>query len=147
MKKSNIFHIIYFLIFIVILIGFTFPIAFNMSKMVYGPVHNTDNRAAVWHFWWFNYSSQNNLDPSTNTLVSYPFGTKNMGPKLFPLCVIPAYILSVTFNEFFAYNALLIASFILSFLCMYILVFYLTKKSYSSICFRGNLQLLPLSFQ
>lgn len=121
-------HITYFLFFLVILIIFTFPVTLNMSKTVYGPLQGTDNRAVIWHFSWFNYAYNNRLNVDVNTLTNYPFGVQNMAPRIFPLCMIPAYILSVLVNGIVAYNTLLLASFILSFLCMYLLVFYLTKN-------------------
>jgi len=99
-----------------------------MNSAVYGPLYGTDNRAAIWHFWWFNYAHRNNLEVDTNILTNYPSGIKNLSPKIFPLAVIPAYLLSITFNEIFAYNFLILLSFILSFLFMYVLVFYLTKN-------------------
>ncbi|MFC1646138.1 hypothetical protein ACFL2Y_03065 [Candidatus Omnitrophota bacterium] len=128
MWKNNKFHIEYLAIFLIILSIFTFPIIFKMNNAVYGPLYGTDNRAAIWHFWWFNYSFENNLNVDTNILTNYPFGVANMAPKIFPLCMIPAYILSILVNEIFAYNVLILSSFIFSFLCMYILVFYLTKR-------------------
>ncbi|MDD5005782.1 MAG: hypothetical protein PHS93_04685 [Candidatus Omnitrophica bacterium] len=128
MRKNTKQHIIYFITFLVILFVFTFPLVFKMDKAVYGPLYGTDNRAAIWHFWWFNYSAENNLNVDTNVLTNYPFGVKYMAPQIFPLCMIPAYLFSVIFNEIFAYNALILGSFILSFLCMYALVFYLTKR-------------------
>lgn len=128
MIRKNISHTPYFLLFIVILIIFTFPVTLNMNKAVYGPLQRTDNRAAIWHFSWFNYAYNKGLDVNTNTLVNYPFGAENMAPGIFPLCMFPAYIFSILVNEIFAYNALLMISFILSFFCMYVLVFYLTKN-------------------
>lgn len=128
MRKDIKHHVIYFIIFLAVLFIFTFPLAFKMDRAVYGPLHGTDNRAAIWHFWWFNYSHQHNLGVDTNIMNNYPFGIKHMGPKIFPLCMIPAYLFSIFFNEIVAYNAMIIISFILSFLCMYALVFYLTKR-------------------
>jgi hypothetical protein len=42
--------------------------------------------------------------------------------------MIPVYLFSILFNEIFAYNAMIILSLILSFVCMYALVFYLTQR-------------------
>lgn len=128
MFKKHKLHILYFSIFLLILFIFTFPITFKMNSAVYGPLYGTDNRAAIWHFWWFNYSFKNNLNVNTNTLTNYPFGIGDMGPKIYPLCIFPVYLISILAGEIFAYNAMILSSFILSFLCMYILVFYLTKK-------------------
>ena len=128
MRKNTRHHITYFVIFLIILFVFTFPLAFKMDSAVYGPMYGTDNRAAIWHFWWFNYSFKHHLDVDTNIMNNYPFGLKHMGPKIFPLCMIPVYLFSILFNEIFAYNAMIILSLILSFVCMYALVFYLTQR-------------------
>jgi len=128
MKNKYLGHILCIVVFLIILVIFTFPIVLQMNDSVYGPLHGTDNRAAIWHFEWFNYASKHHLNLDNNVLTNYPYGIDNMSPSIFPLCLIPAYIFSTMFNEIFAYNILILISFMLSFVFMYILVFYLTKN-------------------
>ena len=131
MKKSTP-YIISFLLFLIILGVFTYPLATKMTERIYGPIYETDNRAAVRDFWFAKYAFVNKLDFYNNTFVNFPFGPSIKNYSLLPFWLTPRCFLSVLVNEVFAYNFLILGSFILSFLGMYLLVFYLTGSHLGS---------------
>jgi len=118
--------IISFLLLLIILGIFTYPLAFKITKHIYGPIYETDNRAAIRDFWFAKYAFVNKLDFHNNTFVNFPFGPSIKNYSFLPFWLTPQCLLSVLVNEIFAYNFLILCSFILSFLGMYLLVFYLT---------------------
>ncbi|MFH1202701.1 MAG: hypothetical protein V1674_07485 [Candidatus Omnitrophota bacterium] len=112
---------------------FTYPVIFKMNTVVYGPIYNTDNRASPWFYWCFKYALTHHQDLRQNNMIVHPFGVKNILPSLLPFCQVPLKLFTILVNEIFAYNLILLLSFILSGLTMYCLSFYLTKNRLASL--------------
>ena len=67
--KSNLVPIILFAILSLI---FTFPIIFNMSKLIYG--YPDDTLATLGGFWYYKLALLHNLDSAKNVYIAFPFG-------------------------------------------------------------------------
>ena len=118
--------VILFLLFLIILGVFTYPLTTKITEHIYGPIWETDNRATIRDFWFAKYAFVNKLDFHNNTFVNFPFGPSIKNYSLLPFWLTPRCLFSALANEIFAYNFLILCSFVLSFLGMYLLVFYLT---------------------
>lgn len=128
MKK----HILPVVVFILLTLYFTFPIFLNMNSAVYGPLDGTDSRGTIWQLWWGRYSHEKSLDYTLHSTIAAPYGNDVSSiPNGFLWTVIVRWLPSLT-NEIFTYNFVLIISFILSCLFVYLVTFSITKNVMSS---------------
>jgi len=131
MKKWR-FLVISLLLFLVVLSVFTCPLVSKFTKHIYGPIYGTDNRGVVRDFWLAKYAFVNKLDIHNDAFINFPFGCAVNEYSFLPFWLSAGHFLSVLVNEIFAYNFLILGSFTLSFLGMYLLVLYLTGSHLSS---------------
>lgn len=146
MKKKFTPFFISISLFLIILAVFTYPLVSKIAKEAYGPIYRTDNRAAIRDFWFAKYAFLNNLDFNNNDFVNFPFGTTIKEYSLLPFWLAPRCFLSVLTNEIFSYNFLILGSFILSFLGMYLLSLYLTKNHFCAFIAGLIFSLCPYHF-
>lgn len=125
-------HIYVILIYFILILFFTFPAWLKIGTLVYGFIQDTDNRGALWSFWWERYAYLNNLDANKVSILAAPFGQESIRE-------IQPYILKFIFkwssiltNDIVTYNFWLITSFVLAALFMYLLVFYFTRSYYAA---------------
>jgi len=103
----------------------TYPLIIHLGNRIPGPPAPGDNLEYVYKVWWFKHALFE-LSPATpffNPDAFYPFGYPVTLSETTLSNTIPALPLTLVFGEVVAYNLTLLASFILSALGMYLLVF------------------------
>ncbi|OQB28624.1 MAG: membrane protein [Chloroflexi bacterium ADurb.Bin180] len=103
----------------------TYPLIIHLGSRIPGPPAPGDNLEYVYKVWWFKHALFE-LSPATpffNPNAFYPFGYPVTLSETTLSNTIPALPLTLVFGEVVAYNLTLLASFILSALGMYLLVF------------------------
>ena len=143
MKK----HIWPLIIFILLTLLFTFPACLKMNTAVYGPLYGTDSRGTIWQLWWGRYSYENNLKYTFHSTVAAPFGNDvSTFPVGFFWLIIVRWLPILT-NEIFTYNLVLILSFILSCMFVYMITFSITKNVMASMVSGIIFGFCPYHFQ
>ena len=123
-------EILFFFLFILLSIIATYPLIFRMSSYLYGS--GGDVLGSFWTIWWRKYAHLNPLPSGICPFVASPFGIST-GPVLnLFLLAYSTLILSLLYNEVFAYNFLVLISFPLAALTMYFLVYYFTRNKLAS---------------
>jgi hypothetical protein len=91
----------------------------------------------LWYAWWVKYAWQHDLDCQFVSIVASPYGidlsqdiAKNIGLSF---ANYPLLLLTLLNNEIFAYNLIMLSTFPLAGLAMYLLAFYLTKNKWASV--------------
>ena len=116
----------YFLVFVLYLllaVTYTFPLVIKMDSSTYG--YSGDNLGSIHYFWWWKESFLNGRDVRDSFLEEAPFGVtidREPGTVLFYL---PVKVLTLLTGEVAAYNLVLLLSFPLSGLTMYLLAKFL----------------------
>lgn len=128
MKK----HILPIAGFVLITILFTFPIYSQLNTAIYGPLYGSDSRGTIWQLWWSSYAYKHNLDYSFHSIVAAPYGSDASGLPTGFLWELITRWLPILTNEIFAYNFVLILSFILACLFIYFIAFLITKNIFAS---------------
>ncbi|MDO8748124.1 MAG: hypothetical protein Q7J72_03285 [Candidatus Omnitrophota bacterium] len=106
------------ILFVVLTFAMTYPLFFTVNKSIAG-FASTDE-PSVWYFWWLKYAHTNNINHGDCRYISYPFGQDYaVLDQLYPLWSGFKRVMAITTNQCFAYNSEVILSFILSGLCMY----------------------------
>lgn len=126
--RSHYFHALLILTALTVL--FTYPIAFHMRSSFYG--YPGDAFGVIWYLWSFKHSILDlGSSPLFTTLVGSPGGTymPNFSPVV-PMLSLP---LTYFFDEVFAYNFLILSSFVLSGLGMYLLAYHLLRDRHASL--------------
>ena len=128
MFRRNKTHILVLLGFILLTALVTFPTACKMNSNIYGPFFGTDNRSVIWNFWRLKYNWENNLPSQLRSTIAYPFGVDySLKPK-FPISDFIFKWSTILTNEIFAFNFMLLVSFVLSGFFAYLLAFRITKN-------------------
>jgi len=143
LKKYR-FEIFAIALFLLISIVYTYPLIFNLNKVVWGYIG--DNFGAIWYIWWLRYAQQNNLPPDFTTLVNFPFGYKIDASLVEPVWQLFLQYFGLLFGEIFAFNLLIFLSFPLAAITMYSLVVYLTKNKLAATLVGLVYMLLPYHF-
>ncbi len=128
------FEIIICLIFILLTLVFTFPLIFNLRSQIYD--YKGDLLETLWYAWWAKYAWQHDLSPQFVPIIAVPFGidlsqdiTKNIGLSF---ANYPLLMLTVLSNEIFAYNFIMLLTFPLAGMAMYLLTYYFTRNKWGS---------------
>jgi len=98
-----------------------------MDTAVYGPLYGTDSRGTIWQLWWSNYAFKNGLDYTFHSVVAAPYGND---VSYFPEGLFWSLIirwLPIITNEIFAFNLVLLLSFILASVFIYLITYSITK--------------------
>jgi hypothetical protein len=119
-----------FLIFSILTVLFTYPVAFNMRTSFYG--YPGDVFGAIWYLWWIKYAILDlGVSPIYTEMIGAPEGIYlPLFTPAIPLLSIP---LTYLVDEVFAYNSLILLSFVLSGMGMYLLVYHLLKDRHASL--------------
>lgn len=119
---------IFFFCFLLILIA-TYPLIFRMRNYLYGL--GGDSLGAVHGFWWFKYAYP--ISPRLIPIIAFPFGIDYSYAPPLSAGVFFGRWLSIFVNEIFAYNSILLLTFLLSTVTMYFLVHYFTSNKMASL--------------
>jgi hypothetical protein len=121
MKKS----LLVFSAFILLTVLFTYPVIFNLSGSIYGPLRGTDVEGGLYGNWWAKIANSKHLNPDKAILVNYPFGNdySKLPKSLWPILMQG---LSCFTNDIAAQNIVNLLSFILTGIFGYYLVRHLT---------------------
>jgi hypothetical protein len=105
----------------------TYPLVRDLGSAVLGPPSPGDQFEYVYKVWWFKHALLDlHRSPFFNPEMFYPFGYNVALSETTLSNTIPALPLTVLLGEVAAYNLIVLASFILSGLGMYLLVVHLT---------------------
>lgn len=99
---------------------YTYPLVLKMGHSIYG--YSGDNFGAMHYLWWWKYTFLNHLDIRNSFLEQTPFGFKIDSETGSVFYLWPLKILTLIFNEVIAYNLVLVLSFPMAALSMYLLV-------------------------
>jgi hypothetical protein len=136
--KYHLFIVI--LIYLLITFIIAFPVIINPSGLIYGKIYEELNKPSiiyadplgvVWDFWWLKYSFINKIPNNFYPYIGYPNGLQ-IASLPDPVWKFISTFLSLITNEIVAYNILVLISFPLSGITMYLLAFYLLKDRFSS---------------
>ena len=123
-------EILIFSFFILLTIVATYPLIFRMKSYLYGL--GGDPFGTVWKFRWLKYAHINRLFPSICSLIASPFGVDYSQSVTLPVTDFFAKWLSQLLNEIFAYNFIILLTFLLSTFTMYYLVYHFTRDKLAS---------------
>lgn len=114
-------------LFCLLSVVLTYPLVRELGSAVLGPPSPGDQFEYVYKVWWFKHALLDlNRSPFFNPDMFYPFGYNVALSETTLSNTIPALPLTVLFGEVAAYNLIVLASFALSGLGMYLLVVHLT---------------------
>lgn len=128
--KNFRFYLLLFAVYCLFAIAFTWPLIIRMSTSTYG--YSGDNFGAIHYFWWWKYTKLHSLPVRDSFLEEVPFGvTLDREPGTI-FYYLPVKIITFLTNEVFAYNLVLLLSFPLAAVSMYLLVFSVTGNRAAS---------------
>ena len=116
--------------FVLLSVVLTYPLVCHLGTRIPGPPAPGDNLEYLYKVWWFKHSlfELNPPTPFFNPNAFYPFGYPITLSETTLANTIPALPLTLLLGEVAAYNLTLLASFALSALGMYLLVFAWTRS-------------------
>lgn len=117
-------------LFIILTSLLTFPLILKINSSIPGSDTTDEPYAALWNFWWLEYSWQNSL-PEHKPLIAMPWGIDNYKSGQ-PLWNSFNKWFSVLTNNIFTYNLEALFGFFLSALFMYYLALYVTENAAAS---------------
>lgn len=127
-------HLIVLMIYLIITVLATWPVALHMSTHIYA--NNGDALNSLWFLQWQkDYAAANGFSlgaPKTCDLIAYPYGFSygNVPPEYSYL--LPVRVMAIVFNPALAYNLMAMLSFAIAAFMMYLLAFYLTRNTLAS---------------
>lgn len=121
------------LIFIFLTVMWTFPLIFKLRTSIFADGKWLfDTLVAIYGTWWHKMAWLGNVSANFNNLLGYPFGIDISMENKEPVLEIPLLFLSLWKDEIFAFNIIILSSFILSGITMYYLALYFTKNKPAS---------------
>lgn len=108
----------------------TWPVARNMSNSYFG--FGNDNLGGIWNFWWWSYARDNGLDTEFSERLGFPFGYDLGALPVQPWERWMGEGLSHLFGPVAAYNIIILISFPLAGLTMYLLAMYLLRSRWAA---------------
>ena len=72
-----------FLLFVILIAVFTYPLVFKISSFMPGFENTDEPYWSLWFIWWLKYSFTHGLNMESIPLISAPFGL-NFGSILYP---------------------------------------------------------------
>ncbi len=109
----------------------TYPLIFKMRSYLYGP--GGDPLGTVHGFWWLKYAYLHHVSPRFIPIIASPFGADYSHILQLVVINFMGKWLSILVNEIFAYNFIILLTFLLSSVTMYLLVHYFTKNKLASL--------------
>jgi len=122
--------ILVFVGYILITIGFTYPVVLHMTDSV--PQVSRDVWHVLWDLWWVNSSITSFHSPYLVNIILYPTGTNGVFHTWAFVDSLPGILLQPLFGLVTTLNLLFLTSYIFSGVNMYALSKYLTKDSTAS---------------
>lgn len=122
-----------FIISVIVSTIFLYPVIFDMNNKIAGFNFTNEPYGVIWCFWWLKFAFLHKIPMDFMNTIAYPFGITTTIVPVYPLWGLLAKYLTIFTNEIFAYNSLLLLSFPLSMLTMYMLMFYLSRNMLVSI--------------
>ncbi|MBM3245319.1 MAG: YfhO family protein, partial [Candidatus Omnitrophica bacterium] len=116
------------LLFIAVTVVFFYPVFSDFSSSIAAFSSTDEPYGVIWSFWWSKFAFLNKINQDFINVIAYPFGIVQNAVIFFPLWGLIAKYLAIIFNEVFAYNAILMSSYVLAALSMFALVFYLSRS-------------------
>jgi hypothetical protein len=126
-------EVLIFLFFIILALIWTYPLIFKIHTSIFSdPEWTFDSLGVLRGIWWQKYALVNKLPSNFDSLVAHPFGVNlsTQNPQSAMSCSLV--LLSLWEDEFFAYNFYVLASYVLSAILMYYLIYHLTLNRVSS---------------
>ena len=111
-------------------IAATWPVARDMSGSYFG--FGNDNLGGIWNFWWWAHARSEGLDPDHSPLLGAPFGFDLGALPVQPYERWGGELLTHLFGAVPAYNILILSSFPLAGLTMYLLADYLLRNRWAA---------------
>jgi O-antigen/teichoic acid export membrane protein len=96
----------------------TWPVATRFGSSFYG-IPN-DNLGGIWFYWWWNHARELGVDPAHSPLLSAPFGIDVGSIPVQPVEKWVATLLTGPLGEVATYNLIVLSSFPLAGLAMYL---------------------------
>lgn len=132
-----------FLLYLLVAVVYTYPLVLKPGSSIYG--YSGDNLGAMRYLWWWKYASLNHLDIRNSFLEQTPFGFKIDSETGSVFYYWPLKLLTIISNEVVAYNTILLLSFPLAALSMYLLVKFVLKRFVGDEENRKNLGIFLIS--
>ena len=124
MKTIKTFGIL--LVFILLALIFTYPMIFNLKTSFYG--YHGDTSGTIWYFWWLKKAIWgNHISPLSCPMIGAPVGVDLGSIPQNAMYLYFAPLLLYFFNEIVTYNLMILLSFPLAAIFMYLLAFYITR--------------------
>ena len=109
---------------------FMYPVILKFSRLIPAFYSTDEPYGVIWSFWWLKYSWLHGISQVDNNMLAYPYGMKL---SFFVLWGPLAKAISLISSEIVAYNILLLSTFVLAGLAMFLLVDFLTRNTAVSI--------------
>jgi len=113
-----------------ITVAVTWPVAAGMSHSFFG--FGNDNLGGIWNFWWWAHARSEGLDPNHSPLLGAPYGFDLGALPVQPFERWAGEFLTLAFGPVAAYNIIIMASFPLAGLTMYLLANYLLRNRWAA---------------
>jgi hypothetical protein len=121
------------MLFLVLAIAVTWPLALHLSTYIIGPFYG-DNLEYVWKIWWVEHALIDlRQSPLVQPDIFYPYGYPLAYGEITPIHTYLGLPLTVLAGPVATYNLFILASFVLSGLFTYLFVRRLTKSSAAGI--------------
>ena len=121
-----------FALYLVVAIILTFPLISNLNSHYFNPGRGHDGIGTIAGIWSLNYTSEKGEQGESTLPHGYPFEVSTGKPPWYNLSIGLIYNLSSVFGAQASYNLLLIFSFPLAGILMFVLLFYLTRSHLAS---------------
>ncbi len=127
-------HITIFLVFVLLLGAFTFPLATHFNTHITGFFSTDEPYGALWDFWRVKQAYTQKTSLRTTSMIAYPYGM-DLLPGGLVMYIGPAlnYMLGIVMSPAAAWNIQVVLNLCLSALIMYMLVVYATESRIAGI--------------
>lgn len=122
-------HLLALIIYTLLSILVTWPIAIHFTRGIVGRVEGVDAYQNAWNLWWVSYAVTHGLSPFTTHLLYYPDGVSLFWQTLGFSQGILALPVTLTAGPVAAFNFIVVTSFILAGYFTFVLVRHLTAST------------------
>jgi len=119
MKSAKREFLVVCLTYLVLSVIYTFPLILKLGSSIYG--YAGDNLGAIRYLWWWKFTFLNHLDIRNSYLEQAPFGFRIDSETGSVFYSWPLKVLTLLFDQLTAYNIVLLLSFPVAALSMYLL--------------------------
>ncbi len=122
-------HLLALMIYTLLSILVTWPVAINFTRGIVGRVEGVDAYQNAWNLWWVSYALTHGLSPFTTPLLYYPNGVSLFWQTLGFSQGILALPVTLIIGPLAAFNFIVLTSFILAGYVTFVLVRHLTAST------------------